>query len=306
MRKSLLMILSSLMIVMMVLFGCTVETPPENPPENPPQTISFELNYAEYRLSVGQEVQLCVDDPELEVVWSSANEQIAIVEDGKVTALNEGATLIKAKVEDVEKSCRIFVSAVEMPSRIHLEAPSSLMIGKSAKLNLFFDFSKVTDNAVWSMPTNDYATLDADGNITAHAEGHVEVTATYTLDGQTYTATSQISIVIFTDIKFEQSSVILASLTTISGNANDVNTTCKPVIEVIEGQSPVDVSQLDIEYKSFDENVATVDQDGTIIANNIGETQIIAAYKGIKTSISVIVRAAIAGKADLDLLAAAS
>ena len=301
MRKSLLIILSSLMVVMMVLFGCTVETPPETPPENPPQTINFELNYEEYRLSVGQQVVLCVDDPELNVVWTSANEQIAVVEDGKVTALNEGATLIKAKVEDVEKSCRIFVSAVEMPSRIHLEAPSSLMVSKSAELNLFFDFAKVTNNVVWSSSNEQIAIIE-NGTITGLSEGQVEITATYTHDGQTYTATSQISIVIFTDIKFAKSSVTLASLTTVSGTANDVNTTCKPVIEVIEGQSALDASQLDIEFKSKDENVATVDQDGTIIANNIGETQIIAAYKGIKTSINVIVGAAIASKADLDKL----
>ena len=54
------------MMVMMMFAGCTFEIPfftpqekpSETPPENPPEITSFELNYAEYRLFVGQEVQL--------------------------------------------------------------------------------------------------------------------------------------------------------------------------------------------------------------------------------------------------------
>lgn len=310
MRKSLLLILSIVMVVMMALVGCSTSNPPENdPPENNPLTNNgFELNYAEYRLSVGQEVQLCViDNLELEVVWSTANEQIAKVENGKVTALNEGATLIKAKAEDVERSCRIFVSAVEMPSRIHLEAPSTLMVSKSEKLNVFFDFVKVTDNLVWEMPTNSYATLDADGNITALSEGEVEVTAKYThSDEKVYTAISKITIVIHTEIKFVENYVTLGASTTISGGVNDVNATYKPELEVKLGGLDKDVATLDVKFRSVDEDVVTVNQDGTIHAKKSGEAQIIATYNNVKTHINVYVRDVISSKNDLDVLGYAS
>lgn len=317
MRKSLLLILSIVMVVMMTLFGCsTTSNPPENNPSenNPPvnngpevttpEDNGFELNYTEYRLSVGQEVELCViDKPELEVTWSVANEQIAKVENGKVTALNEGATLIKAKAADVEKSCRIFVTATEMPSRIHLEAPSTLMVSKSEKLNVFFDFAKVTNNLVWEMPTNTYAALDADGNITALSEGEVEVTAKYThSDGKVYTTTSKITIVIHTEIKFVENSVTLGSSITISGDTNEANATYKPELEVKLGGIDKDVTTLDVKFRSVDEEVVTVDQDGTVHAVNSGEAQIIATYNGVKANINIYVRDVIASKKDLDVL----
>ena len=45
----------------------------------------------------------------LQIVWSSSDENVAIVKDGVVTAVGEGTTVITLNVQGVEKECIITV-----------------------------------------------------------------------------------------------------------------------------------------------------------------------------------------------------
>ena len=211
MKRRVLLALISVLLVMMLFVGCTtIESKTTAKPTvnnytetNLSEEITFELNHTEYSMAVGQQFELSADKTGLDITWSTSNDKIAKVEDGKVTAINEGTAVVKATVQDVERECRIFVSGVEMPSRIHLEAPSIAMIGKPVKLNLFYDFKKVESGLEWQVSSDSIATIDANGNLNAISQGTVEVTATYTRSSaEFYTETCSIDIVAFRSIKF--------------------------------------------------------------------------------------------------------
>ena len=114
------------------------------------------------------------------VVWSSSDEAVATVVDGKVTAVAAGTATISAVIGNgVVASCVVTVSAASIAATgVELNATSgSLFVGGSVTLTATVSPSDSTDTVVWSSSDETVATVD-NGKVTAVGAGSATITAT--------------------------------------------------------------------------------------------------------------------------------
>ena len=72
---------------------------------------TIDFNVSVLSLNIGDEytIEAKVDGKDKEIEWSSSDESIVKVDNGKVTAIKAGKATIKAKANDVEKTCDVTV-----------------------------------------------------------------------------------------------------------------------------------------------------------------------------------------------------
>ena len=72
---------------------------------------TIDFNVSVLSLNIGDEytIEAKVDGKDKEIEWSSSDESIVKVDNGKVTAINDGKATVKAKANGVEKTCDITV-----------------------------------------------------------------------------------------------------------------------------------------------------------------------------------------------------
>ena len=72
---------------------------------------TIDFNVSVLSLNIGDEytIEAKVDGKDKEIEWSSSDERIVKVDNGKVTAIKAGKATIKAKANDVEKTCDVTV-----------------------------------------------------------------------------------------------------------------------------------------------------------------------------------------------------
>lgn len=150
---------------------------------------SISLNKSVVYMQVGDTENLTVSyDPEdttdsKTVQWSSDNEQVATVSDGKVTALAKGIAVITATCGKLTATCKVTVEKeiVDKPlEQIALNNTSMIKsIGQKEILTVTYTPEDTTDSKIvqWSSDNEKVATV-TDGEITALAEGTASITAT--------------------------------------------------------------------------------------------------------------------------------
>ena len=150
----------------------------------------LELNYAEsYTLTA----TVTPDDAySKSVIWSTADESIARVNDGKVTGVGSGTTTITATTPNGELSATCTVTVIMPVESVTIALPAdkaTIKVGETLSLS---DFTTVNpDNATykhltWSSSNNKVATVTSDGVVTALAGGTTTITAT-SVNGKTAT-----------------------------------------------------------------------------------------------------------------------
>lgn len=151
---------------------------------------SIELNKDSLDLKVNEEETLSVTfNPEnatnKNVTWTSADEKIATVENGKVIGVSAGTTMVTVTSEDgnFSDSCIVNVKASEVPPT-KPEAKKIILNKNSAKLNVGDKITlkasvKPTDaempEIVWSSSDEKVATVK-DGVVTAVGSGKAKIT----------------------------------------------------------------------------------------------------------------------------------
>ena len=115
------------------------------------------------------------------VTWSSNDKTIATVDaNGKVTAVAEGTATITAKAGEKSAVCSVEVSApIEVTNVTLNKTAIELTAGFSETLTATVEPDNATDKTVtWSSNDKTIATVDANGKVTAVAEGTATITAT--------------------------------------------------------------------------------------------------------------------------------
>lgn len=201
------------------------------------------------------------------VTWKSSDNAIVIIDPyGKAQALKAGNATITVTTEDGNKTatCNVTVLAGSV-------AVSGVSVNKSALtldegLSEYLTVTIAPVNATnkkitWTSSNNAVATVEGNGNVTAHKAGNVTITVT-TEDGNK-TATCNVTvnavIVVATDVSLDKTSISL-----VQGNSRTLTATI----------TPVNATNKKVEWQSSNNAIATVDSNGKVTAVNAGTATI--------------------------------
>ena len=119
------------------------------------------------------------------VIWSSSDETVAIVEDGLITAKKAGETLIKCKPDAQgakEATCKVTV--YEEPVTVDIvEPPEFVRVGESVRLFAELTPKDVEGTVFWSSSDPSVLAMADDGTVTGLKIGKATVTALFDEEG---------------------------------------------------------------------------------------------------------------------------
>ena len=236
---------------------------------------SVTLDKTSLSLAVGESAQLTAtvkpdDATDKNVTWTSSDESVAKVVNGKVTAVKSGKATITAKCGGKTAECAVTVTVPT--GSVTLDKTSlSLAIGETAQLTVTVKPDDATDkNLAWTSSDESVAKVD-NGKVTAIKAG--KATITVTCGGKA--AECAVTVTVPT------SSVTLdkATLSLAVGETAQLTATVKPD----------DATDKNVSWTSSDEFVAKVD-NGKVTAVKAGKSTIIAKCGGLTAECVVIVR----------------
>lgn len=235
----------------------------------------YTLNYANLKMSVGQEEQLSVTvDPgkEIEVSYESSDPAVASVSaDGKVSAVANGSAVITVRADDVTLVCSVSVVTVEYVWGLNYGAA---ILGVGAEIALVPFVSPAKEFAcAYSSSDSSVASVSADGTVKGIAEG----TAVITADVGEQTLECEVRV----------SAEASHYAYTLSDRALDLYETAEYRLSF----AVFPEKETKVTFTSADPAVASVDADGTVTARSEGETEIYAEADGQRFVCRVNVRA---------------
>ena len=235
------------------------------------QVESISLDKNELSLTEGDKVPLVAtvlpeNADNKNIIWSSSNEEFAIVEDGVVTALKEGESTITAKTEDGGKTatCSVTVNSkvISVESVSLDKTTAEITEGEAITLTATIKPESATNkNVIWSSSNAEIATVE-DGVVTAIKEGEATITAK-TEDGEK-TATCSVKV-----------NAKVYPVESISLDKTSVDLTKSETATITATVKPDNASNKKVIWSSSNEEVATV-KDGVVTAIKAGEATITA------------------------------
>jgi uncharacterized protein YjdB len=170
----------------------------ETPEEQVPVTIRLNKELIS-NLPVGSSQTLVAtvkpEGAEVTVVWTSENEEIAIVsENGEVTGVAPGTTTISAQADESVATCKVTVTEVK-PTKIALNKTSiEIPVETQYLLEVVLTPSNaVASDLVWVTSNNEVVTVEQSGLVTAVSEGNATITVK--CNGNTLAATCQVKVI---------------------------------------------------------------------------------------------------------------
>ena len=146
---------------------------------------SVSINKATVDLTIGETVQLSAtvapaDATQKTISWSSSNQSVATVDNGKVAAIAEGSASITASCGGKSATCMVSVKkAVVAVTAVVLNKESlSLQKGESEVLIATVKPDDATDKTVtWSSMDSSIADVEQNGKVTAISSGSTTIVA---------------------------------------------------------------------------------------------------------------------------------
>lgn len=161
------------------------------------------MNTPKIEVAVGESTKLTVtvlpvNATNKKIIWTSSDESIAKVKDGKVEGVSLGSAIITAQAEDGGRtiSCRVTVTnATVHVDRLSMNVTSlSLTVGQSYTLiPVYTPVNATNKTATWKTEKSNVATVTNAGLVKAVSPGISRITATST-DGN-HTATCTVTVV---------------------------------------------------------------------------------------------------------------
>lgn len=195
------------------------------------------------------------------ITWSSSDNSVAKVTNGKVVAINPGTANITASIvyggKTFSASCAITVKKVSVELDTH---EKTVLIGENASLKA--KTSPEGLSTTWESTNNMVASISG-GNITAKAPGTVTITVSMVYNGRTYSDKCTLNVVM-PSVKMQYSQAKISR-----------NETMKLLADTLpEGQT--------ITWSSEDTSICTIDSTGKITGKAIGNTMVYASitYSG--------------------------
>ena len=199
------------------------------------------------------------------ITWTVSGDVVSIGADGTLEAKESGKATVTAKTKDgKEASCEVTV----LPLIEEISLPESIELEVGGKESEDLEIAKKPENGVgeitWQSSDEAVATVDENGTVTAVGKGECEVTASV----KGAEAKTKVTVgVAATGITLAQDSGILTV-----GYGTQLK-----VYTVPEEAAAAQAEELS--YKSSDESIATVDEDGNVTAKAAGSTTITVTYR---------------------------
>lgn len=200
-----------------------------------------------------------------DISWTSSNTNIATVDsNGSVKAVAVGEATITAKYTfcgiSYTATCKVCVPEIKLSS-----SSLSLYIGDTYALTKTVTPSSASVS--WSSSNTSVAIVDSNGKVTAKGEGSATITAKFTYDGNTYSATCTVVV------NKPGVTVNPTSKTIYLGDSFTISATVKSGGHTIT-------------WSSSNTSVATVDSNGKVTAKGAGTATITAKFTYAGTAYS--------------------
>lgn len=115
------------------------------------------------------------------VTWSSSNDEVAKVVNGKIVALNEGDAILTATAGNVEATIKVYVTKL-VPKTITIHGDSSVFESYSTQLSTVvrdqFDQEMLGEKIKWTSSDESVAVVVGTGKVTGKKPGTIVITAT--------------------------------------------------------------------------------------------------------------------------------
>ena len=239
-----------------------IKPQPEIPDENPAEK-SIILDKSDYTIGIDKVVYLkaTITPAEYEnddIVWTSSNEEIATVdENGKVTGIKEGTTIITATSGEKQALCNITVEQDISNKKINLTPQNiNMLVGNVEQIVARDENGKdITEEVNWTIADNSIIDFIEDGNIKGYKPGTTTLTATKDNISSTVTITVK---------------EILPEIISLSNNS--VSIEVNQTINLTATISPENTTDKTLTWTSDNEKIATVDKNGLVTAKTKGTT----------------------------------
>lgn len=198
-----------------------------------------------------------------DVIWSSSNENVCIVNDGLVTAIAPGQATITVTTVDGEYTANCIVKVIQHVTNVEVnKATLSLKVGEAERLSATVLPDNADDKSViWSSSDEQVAIVDDKGNVTALKAGVIDIKAESVDNPEAYDICEVTVLQPATGISLNMQK---CTLTSIGESA-----------ELVATVTPEDASNKNVKWKSTDESVCIV-ANGTVVAVGSGVCVIIA------------------------------
>lgn len=230
---------------------------------------SVALNLEKETLYVGESKTLKTNAGKNETVyWSSSDEKVVTVENGKVTATGVGTAVVSAEKQGTVDSCVFLVK--DIVTNIQKERIELHTKGVNKSYQLEYEVIGRKTEVKWTTSDANIATVKK-GKITAKKAGNATITAT--ANGVSDTVEVEVMDYIPT-IQLNRNEYVL-----YTGKGNVLNL-----------KVAVDGVNKKVVWESTDEAVATVNEHGKVTALKEGITQIKATANGVSDTCLIRVR----------------
>lgn len=232
------------------------------------------LNKHELTLNVGEKEKLTYQFEPTSITtskinWKSQNPNIATIDkDGNVTAISKGETIIIANASNstigsISDTCKIIVNSIDVTGISLSQNKYELEAGDSYQLIATISPENASNkNIIWESSNTSIATVSPEGLISALSEGSATIIAK---SEENTTIIAKCSI-----------SVIPVSVKGISLNKINISLTKNDTYQLIPHIYPDNAKNKNIIWKSSNETIAKVDNNGNINTVELGECTITA------------------------------
>ena len=192
-----------------------------------------------------------------DLIWSSDNRAVATVdENGLVTAVGKGETIIRAVCEDRVGECQVIVNTIEATDIQLSETSIELHPGQTTSIDVMITPDDVSDKTViWTTDNEAVAKVD-NGFIEAVGEGVAIITA----------QCGEVSAECVVNVTIEK-----IDIESVSINESEITLEVGDVRQFTFAVYPDNAYYEIVEWKSTNDNVVTVSDEGLVTAVGIGE-----------------------------------
>ncbi len=283
---------------------CTVTVQPEDPPPPPPVDVEeIILNRTTLSMIPRGTATLTAEvrpsnATEKGIEWSSDDETVATVTNGRVTAVGVGEATITAASKDnsdIKAACKVTVTALPVivpveSVKIETNGVTTVEVGKTLTLSAAVTPENATDRGItWSSRDEDVATVDDSGVVTGVKAG----TASITVKANDDSGKTDSVLITVTDSS-------TSFMVTPSRGTSPIN------VGVVAGRAPLTLSAITgkaVTWTSRDPDIATVNANGDVTGVSPGSTTITAtAADGAKGEYLLTVSGLVMDKDTLDVV----